>query len=111
MDDDYCYLTTPGRRSGRSHRIEIWYAVDGDTLSLLAGGGRASDWLRNLEADPSVTVELDGRTYSARARILDDGEEGERARTFVHGKYASRQDGDLTGWRRRALPVAIDLAR
>ena len=25
--DDYCYLTTTGRRSGRPHRIEIWYAA------------------------------------------------------------------------------------
>jgi hypothetical protein len=31
-DDDYCYLTTTGRRTARPHRIEIWYATEGDTL-------------------------------------------------------------------------------
>ena len=51
-DDDYCYLTTRGRVTGNDHEIEIWYARDGDTLYLLAGAGDASDWVRNLQADP-----------------------------------------------------------
>lgn len=111
--DDYCYLTTTGRRTGRPHRIEIWYArgADGDTLYLLAGGGRSSDWVRNLEADPAAaTVELDGVTHSAQARILDDGAvEGAEARRLVFEKYQPRSGDDLTDWRRRALPVALDL--
>lgn len=56
--DDYCYLTTTGRRTGRPHRIEIWYAADGDRLYLLSGGGRSSDWVQNLIADPAVLVEI-----------------------------------------------------
>lgn len=111
--DDYCYLTTTGRRTGRPHRIEIWYAAQGDTLYLLAGGGRSSDWVRNLEADPAVVVELDGADRAARGRVLDgpgDEAEAERARTLVHDKYAPRQGGGLTGWRASALPVALDLA-
>jgi hypothetical protein len=31
-DDDFCYLTTTGRVTGRSQTIEIWFALDGDTL-------------------------------------------------------------------------------
>lgn len=107
--DDYCYLTTTGRRTGRPHRIEIWYAADGDTLYLLAGGGRSSDWVQNLLADPAVLVELDGRVHSGRGRVLDAGDEDERARSLVFDKYAPRTDDDLTGWRARALPVAVDL--
>lgn len=110
-DDDYCYLTTTGRRSGRPHRIEIWYAADGDTLYLLAGGGLGSDWVRNLEAEPAVSVELDAETRSGRARLLEGGgEEERRARTLVFAKYQPRYGGDLNGWREAALPVAIDLA-
>ena len=108
--DDYCYLTTTGRRSGRAHRIEIWYAAEGGSLYLLAGGGRSSDWVRNILADSSVTVELDGAERMARARLLDDGgEEEKRARSLVYAKYAPRSDSDLTGWRERALPVVLDL--
>ena len=110
--DDYCYLTTTGRRTGRPHRIEIWYAAADHTLYLLAGGGRSSDWVQNLVADPAVQVELDGKLHPARGRVLDraeDRDEAERARSLVYDKYSPRYDGDLTTWRERALPVAVDL--
>ncbi len=108
--DEYCYVTTTGRRSGRPHRIEIWYAAEGSTLYLLAGGRTSSDWVRNLLVESTVSVERDGQEHMARARVLDDGgDEEQRARALVHGKYAPRSGGDLTGWRDRALPVALDL--
>ena len=112
--DDYCYLTTTGRRTGRPHRIEIWYVAEDDTLYLLAGAGRGSDWVRNLEAEPVVSVELGGEARPGRARVLEGGDEGaeeeRRARTLVFEKYAPRNAGDLNGWREAALPVAIDLS-
>ena len=108
--DDYCYLTTTGRRTGNPHRIEIWYAAAGDTLYLLAGGGRRADWVRNIEATPEVTVEVGGETQSARARVLEPGtEEDERARSLVFEKYEPRYTGDLTQWRSESLAVALDL--
>lgn len=107
---DYCHLTTTGRRSGRPHRIEIWYAAEGTTLYLLSGGRQSSDWVQNLLVEPTVLVELDGEEHRARARVLDDGgEEEQRARALVYDKYAPGSGGDLTGWRERALPVALDL--
>ncbi len=108
--DDYCYLTTTGRRTGRPHRIEIWYATEDDTLYLLSGGGRSADWVRNLLAEPAVLVEVDGDELPARARVLDDGDVEQRARSLVFAKYAPRSSSDLTNWRDRALPVALDLA-
>src|SRR5690349_14858784 len=107
--DDYCYLTTTGRRTGEPHRIEIWYADGGTTLYLMAGGRRRSDWVRNLEADAAVQVETAGVTHRARGRILDDGDEADRARALVFDKYSQRFAEDLTEWRDSALPVALDL--
>jgi deazaflavin-dependent oxidoreductase (nitroreductase family) len=109
--DDYCYLTTTGRRSGHPHRIEIWYAARGDTLYLLSGGGRSSDWVQNLCANPTVAIELGGEDRPGRGRVVDTEEEAERARSLVFAKYVPRYDGDLTRWRNHALPVAVDLAR
>ena len=107
--DDYCYLTTTGRRSGRPHRIELWYAAEGETLYLLSGGGRSSDWVRNLLANEDVLVEVEGDAHPARGRVLEGGDEAERARSLVYDKDAPRSEGDLTGWRQRARPIAIDL--
>jgi deazaflavin-dependent oxidoreductase (nitroreductase family) len=107
--DDYCYLTTRGRVTGTEHEIEIWYVREGSTLYLLAGAGDRSDWVRNLQAEPSVRVRIDDVTYAASARVVSDAEEDRHARTVVFEKYQPRNDGELVTWRERALPVAIDL--
>jgi deazaflavin-dependent oxidoreductase (nitroreductase family) len=109
-DDDFCYLTTRGRRTGRPHEIEIWFAVDDSTLYLLSGGGDRSDWVRNLRADPAVTLRLRDTAYDATARVVDDVEESERGRRLVFEKYQPRYRGSLERWRRESLLVAIDLA-
>jgi deazaflavin-dependent oxidoreductase (nitroreductase family) len=108
-DEPFCHLTTRGRVSGRPHRIEIWFALDGSTLYLLSGGRERSDWVKNLRATPEVTVELGRGIFAGRARIVDDPDEDERARAPAHDKYAASYGGDLTRWRRFALPVAVDL--
>ena len=108
-DDDYCYLTTRGRASGRPHEIEIWFALHGTTLFLLAGARELSDWVRNLMADPAVMVRVGDAKYAATARVVDAGTaEDDRDRALVFDKYAPT-NGDLAGWRVAALPVALDL--
>jgi deazaflavin-dependent oxidoreductase (nitroreductase family) len=109
-DDDFCYLTTRGRVSGEPHEIEIWFALDGATLFLLAGGGEGSDWVRNLRVDPAVTVRLRDVTYDAIARVVDPGtDEDARARRLVFEKYEPRYSGSLASWRESSLPVAVDV--
>jgi deazaflavin-dependent oxidoreductase (nitroreductase family) len=110
-DEQFCYLTTRGRVSGRQHRIEIWFALDGDTLYLLSGGRDRSDWVKNLRKTPEVTVELGRAIFAGRARIVADPDEDERARALVHDKYAASYGGDLSNWRRSALPIAVDMKR
>jgi deazaflavin-dependent oxidoreductase (nitroreductase family) len=108
--EQYCYLTTRGRLTGRPHRIEIWFAIDGDTLYVLSGGGERSDWVKNLRRTPAVSIEVGSGRFEGRARIATDPAEDERARTLVHDKYApGYRGGDLTEWRRTSLPVAVDL--
>jgi deazaflavin-dependent oxidoreductase (nitroreductase family) len=117
MDDEggapFCYLTTTGRVSGRPHTIEIWFALRDRTLYLLSGGRDRSDWVRNLLADPEVTVRIgrrDAPILAARARVVDPGsDEDALARRLVTGKYQPGYGGDLSSWRRSSLPVAVDL--
>jgi deazaflavin-dependent oxidoreductase (nitroreductase family) len=109
-DADFCYLSTRGRRTGQRHEIEIWFALDGDTCFLLSGGGDRADWVRNLRLDPAVTVRIGETTHAGRARVVEAGtDEDAHARRLVFDKYQPRYGGDLTDWRARALPVAVDL--
>lgn len=107
-DAEYCYLTTTGRRTGRPHRIEIWFNARGSTLYLLSGGRDRSDWVRNLLANPEVTVHISGQTFHGTARPVSAPDEDELARSLLVAKY-ERRPGNLARWRRTALPIAVDL--
>ena len=107
--DDYCYVTTTGRRTGQPHRIEIWYAAHRQHVYLLSGGGRRSDWVKNILNDPAVTVEIGDKTHRGDARVIIEDAEAKRARTLVYEKYAPRSGDELTAWRDSALPIAINV--
>ena len=109
--EEYAYLTTRGRRSGRPHTIEIWFAPVGTSVWMVAGGGESSDWVANLLADPAVTVRIGGRTVPGRART-DPGDTGEAAvaRRLLAARYQGWEEGrPLSDWAASALAVAVDL--
>jgi len=108
--EDFCYLTTTGRVTGRPHEIEIWFALGpgNGTLYMLSGGRDRSDWVRNLIQTPSVTVRVSGESFEGRARLVQDPDEDGLARRLLVEKYESTP-GSLSNWRRTALPVAVDL--
>jgi PPOX class probable F420-dependent enzyme len=86
---------------GRPHLVPIVFALDGDTLySAVDRKPKRSTTLRRIEnarARPDVTVLVDhyeedwGRLWwvwlRGRARVLDDGDERERALALLQEKY------------------------
>ena len=108
-DEDYCYLTTTGRVTGQPHEIEIWFGLHRDRLYMLAGGRDRSDWVRNFQQTPEVSVRIARQLFTGRARAVTDSEEDALARELLVSKYQPRYGGDLTDWGRTALPVAVDL--
>jgi deazaflavin-dependent oxidoreductase (nitroreductase family) len=108
-DEDFCYLTTTGRVTGRPHEIEIWFAIHGKTLYMLSDGRGRSDWVKNLQRTPEVTVRIADERFEGHARVIEDAGEDELARRLLVEKY-ERTPGSLSNWRRTALPVVVDLA-
>jgi deazaflavin-dependent oxidoreductase (nitroreductase family) len=107
--EDYCYLTTTGRVSGAPREIEIWFGHSGATIYILSQGRDRSNWVRNLIRTPEVQVRIGDREFKGTARIVDDGDEDAMARRLLLDKYSAGYSGDLTGWGRDSLPVAVDL--
>lgn len=106
--EPFLYLSTIGRRTGRPHRIEIWFAAHGGRLYLLSGGHERADWVRNLQANPRVTIELGDETHVGVAHVLDAGAaEDQLARELLLAKYAQAED-DLDDWGRTSLPVVVE---
>jgi PPOX class probable F420-dependent enzyme len=91
---------------GRPHLVPIVFAVDGDTLySAVDRKPKRSQTLRRIEnarVRPDVTILVDhySEDWSAlwwirlrgRARVLDVGEERERALALLQEKYPEYRD-------------------
>jgi deazaflavin-dependent oxidoreductase (nitroreductase family) len=109
--EQYCYLTTTGRVTGKPHTIEIWFALDSATLYMLSGGGSKSDWVRNIRRYPTVSLSIGGRSFEGEGRVLSpDDPNDQLARRLLFEKYSGSYSGDLTSWRDSALPLVVELA-
>jgi deazaflavin-dependent oxidoreductase (nitroreductase family) len=105
--EPYAYLTTIGRRSGRPHRIEIWFGMQDGRIYLLSGGRDRSDWVRNVMANPQITIEVGNEAHSGTARVLRAGTDMDRtARDLLVEKY--REGDNLDEWGRTSLAVVIE---
>lgn len=70
-------LGATGRKSGKQRTIPLVYLPQGDDYAVAASAGgsdRHPAWFRNLEANSDVQVQVGGRRFAARARVLPSDE-------------------------------------
>lgn len=70
----YIYVTTTGRKTGNPHQIEIWYVYHDGAYYLVSEAGEGSHWVKNIRANPEVTLRLgtrDAEPIPARGRPVD----------------------------------------
>lgn len=103
--EDYCYLTTRGRVTGKPHEIEIWFVAHEGAIYLMSGGGTNSDWVKNLLKEPQVTLRIAGQTFAALASILNDARIEGEVRMKMATKYNEMEGRGLSEWARTALVV------
>jgi deazaflavin-dependent oxidoreductase (nitroreductase family) len=70
-------LFTKGRKSGQTRNNSLVYAKDGDDYLVVASNGgadKAPGWLFNVEADPSVEVQVKRDRSGGTARVVRPGD-------------------------------------
>lgn len=72
-------LTTKGRTSGLPRHVVVEFRRHGRKYYVVSGWGASTDWFRNIEAEPRVTLQYGAQVIDARARLVDDHAEALRA--------------------------------
>ncbi len=74
----------------------------------MSGGRDRSDWVKNLMANPVVSIEIGGESLAGVAHVLPEGSlHDTRARELLLAKY-QRKD-ELQEWGRNSLGVLVML--
>jgi deazaflavin-dependent oxidoreductase (nitroreductase family) len=65
-------LTTTGRKSGLRRETPLQYEQVGEDYYIASARGPRADWFRNLQANPRVEVEVQGKRFAALAEPVTD---------------------------------------
>lgn len=108
------HLVTRGRRTGRSHRVELWFASEPGRIYLMAYArrhGRGTDWCQNLQRTGSALVEAGDRRFEGRLEpIADPGAALARITDLFAGKYGRQMVNSYYTDTKR-FPVCLIIAR
>ena len=73
-------LETTGRKSGQPRRTPLDGSRVGDQFWFVSEFGENSQYVKNIEANPTVRVRLRGRWHNGTARLMPDDDPRTRLR-------------------------------
>ena len=72
----FLYLTTLGWKSGKEHRIEIWFVEHNNGYYIISERLEGAHWVQNIKHNPTVSFSInDNRIFKGSARIVDQEKE------------------------------------
>jgi deazaflavin-dependent oxidoreductase (nitroreductase family) len=97
-------IETKGRRTGLPRRTPVGGRLRGDTFWFVAGIGRRTYYMRNIEADPHVRVKALGKWHSGIAHLCPEDNANKRMFSVspINGFFLLLAGGDH-------LSVRVDL--
>lgn len=87
----FLLITHIGRKSHRVYRTTVEVVERDATIGeyiVCSGLGAASDWYRNLRANPAPQVQVGNKCWRPAVRFLDPGEAEPRFRRYEHAHPA-----------------------
>ena len=85
--EKFAYLTTKGRKSGKNHEVELWFALANDKI-YLSHEGEYTDWMKNLIKESNVGMKIGSENFEGEARLTPMGSPGREAgKQALYEKY------------------------
>ena len=84
--EQLAYLTTIGRKSGKPHTVELWFALAGGKI-YLSHEGATTDWMRNIASNRRVSIRLGSAILEADAEIPEEAFAIKAGQKALYEKY------------------------
>jgi deazaflavin-dependent oxidoreductase (nitroreductase family) len=68
-------LTTLGWKTGKQHRIEIWFAEHNNGYYIISERLEGAHWVQNIKHNATVSFSINDRIFKGNARIVDQEKE------------------------------------
>jgi hypothetical protein len=68
-------LTTYGWKSGKEHRIEIWFVEYNKRYYIISERLEGAHWVQNIKHNAPVSFSINDKVFKGNARIVDQEKE------------------------------------
>ena len=76
-------MTTHGWKSGKEHRIEIWFVEHNKRYYIISERFKDADWVQNIQHNATVSFTINDKVFKGNARIVDQ----EKVSKLMNTKY------------------------
>jgi hypothetical protein len=67
----FLYLNSSGWKTGKRHRIEIWFVELNGRYYVLSERKKKAHWVQNIINNPKVSFSANNRTFEGNGKIID----------------------------------------
>ena len=98
-NEQFLYLTTKGWKTGRQHRVEIWFLSYAGKYYVISERKEKAHWVQNIIHNPTVMFTVNFMSFEGTARTVDKHSESKLAEgvsSLMHSKHGW-SDGLIVG--------------
>lgn len=87
-EGEFLYLTTAGWKTGRQHRIEIWFVEYGGKYYVMSEGRERAHWAQNIMHNSTVSFSAGGKSFAGTGKVIGSKEPvADKVRKLMKAKY------------------------
>lgn len=94
-----------GRKTGKIYSAPVWFAYEDERIFLLPVSGSDTNWYRNIQKNPILSISIAGKTIELVAKPLIEKRKIEKVVKMFKSKYGEE---DIDKWYSK-LDVAAEL--
>ncbi len=64
-------MTTHGWKSGKEHRIEIWFVEHNKRYYIISERLEGAHWVQNIKHNSTLSLSINNKVFKGSARIVD----------------------------------------